>query len=229
MALIDGPRLPPSAGGAARQLVILAHGYGSNGDDLIGLAPHWARQLPHAAFVSPNAPEPVPGYPGGRQWFPLTRLDPAELANGVRRAAPALEAFVAAELARHALPASACALVGFSQGTMMSLAVGLAPRPEPLAAVVGFSGALVSPPAQGVGAPVLLIHGDADEVVPLDALLAAFTMLGAAGGRARFSIRPNLGHSIDEAGLALGGAFLADAFAGHFSGWSPPERLPASA
>src|SRR3712207_6906123 len=134
--MIDGPRLLPRSGAPA-QLVILAHGYGSNGDDLIGLAPYLARALPQAVFVSPHAPDGVPGYAGGYQWFPISRLDPVLMAQGVRGAAASLDGFIDPELARYGLPASACALVGFSQGTMMSLHVGLRRR-EPLAAILGF-------------------------------------------------------------------------------------------
>jgi phospholipase/carboxylesterase len=228
MLTLDGPRVPPASGGRPRQLVILAHGYGSNGEDLIGLAPYWARVLPEAAFVSPNAPEPVPGFPGGHQWFPITRLDPREMAAGAARAARFLDRFIDAELSRYGLAPSACALVGFSQGTMMSLHVGLR-RAEPLAAVVGFSGALVG--ADSLAAevksrpPVLLAHGDADDMVPVDALFAALDGLAAARTPARFHLTPGLGHSIAEDGLSLAGAFLRDAFAGRFGGWAPPCRL----
>ena len=128
--------------------MIFCHGYGSNGDDLIGLAPMLAKALPNTAFASPDAPQAVPGYPSGFQWFPISQLDPALMASGVRQAAGALDRFIDAELRRHELPARACALVGFSQGTMMALHVGLR-RPEPLAAIVGFSGLLTRPRAAG--------------------------------------------------------------------------------
>jgi phospholipase/carboxylesterase len=223
---IDGPRLPPARGGAPAKLVIFAHGYGSNGADLIGLGQYWRSLLPDAQFVSPNAPEPVPGFPGGFQWFPITRMDPAAMAAGARRAAATLDRFIDGELQRYRLPASACALVGFSQGTMMALHVGLR-RAEPLAAIVGYSGALVAPETLAGEVrsrpPVLLAHGDADDMVPVDALFAALDGLAAADVPARFHISPRLGHSIDEDGLALGGAFLTDAFAGRLSGWAAPE------
>ena len=226
---LDGPRRPPAAGGAPTSLVIFAHGYGSNGDDLISLAPVLARVLPHTAFVSPDAPEPVPGYPAGRQWFALTRLDPLLLAQGARAAAGSLDRFIDAELARHALPASACALVGFSQGTMMSLQVGLR-RLEPLAAVVGFSGALVAPERLAAEArsrpPVLLCHGDADEVVPVHALAAARDALASAGAGCRWRVSAGLPHSIDEAGLSAAARFLRDAFDGRLTGWEGPAPLP---
>jgi phospholipase/carboxylesterase len=220
--MIDGPRLPPRSG-KPKQLVILAHGYGSNGDDLIGLAPYLARALPEAVFVSPHAPEPVPGYPAGRQWFPIgNRIDPLLMAQGVRAAAPALERFLDQELKRYGLPASACALVGFSQGTMMALHVGLH-RFEPLAAIVGYSGLLADTATPTARPPVLLVHGDRDDVIPVGALLAATEGLGRAGVRTRWRISGGAGHTIAEDGLELGAAFLRDAFAGRLAGWAPPE------
>ena len=137
MPLLDGPRLPPAAGGAPRQLVVFLHGYGADGNDLIGLGREWAKLLPHAAFVSPHAPEPCAGAPMGRQWFNLTFREAGELVTGVKHAAPALEAFLDAELKRHNLGPRALALVGFSQGTMMALGVGLKrhPRPPPSSAI----------------------------------------------------------------------------------------------
>ncbi|MBE7219812.1 MAG: prolyl oligopeptidase family serine peptidase [Caulobacteraceae bacterium] len=232
MGPLDGPRRPPAAGGAPTSLVIFAHGYGSNGDDLIGLAPALARALPHTAFVSPDAPEAVPGYPAGRQWFALTRLDPLLLAQGARGASGVLDRFIDAELARHALPASACALVGFSQGAMMSLHVGLR-RAEPLAAVVGFSGALVAPerlPAEVASRPpVLLAHGDADQVVPVHALAAARDALAGAGVGCLWRVSPGLPHSIGQDGLAAAAGFLRDAFAGRLAGWRGPDALPSRA
>ena len=123
-AELDGPRLAPRSG-AAQQLVVLLHGYGADGNDLIEIGRAWQELLPHAAFVSPHAPEPCGQAPVGRQWFALTFRDPNERWVGVNKAAPMLERFLDTELARHKLPPSAFALVGFSQGTMMALHVGL--------------------------------------------------------------------------------------------------------
>ena len=227
MLRLDGPRMPPASGGKPKQLVILAHGYGSNGQDLIGLAPYFARLLPEAVFVSPNAPEPVPGYAGGFQWFPLSRLDPHLMAAGVKGAAPTLDAFMDQELRRYGLPASACALVGFSQGTMMSLHVGLR-RLEPLACVLGFSGVLTGAEALKAEVksrpPVLLVHGDRDEVIPVQALFVSADGLAAAGVPALWHISEGAGHTIAEDGLELGGRFLRDAFAGRLQGWAGPVR-----
>jgi len=139
--MLDGPRLPPSRA-PATHLVVLCHGYGSDGNDLIGLAPQWRALLPGAAFVSPNAPERCSISPTGYQWFPLSRLDPHETLKGAEGAAPQLNAFLDEELKRLNLSGNRLALVGFSQGTMMSLHVGLRRAPQP-AAIVGFSGMLV--------------------------------------------------------------------------------------
>lgn len=222
---LDGPRVPPSTGARARQLVIFAHGYGSNGADLIGLAPFLAQALPEAAFVSPNAPEPVPGYPGGYQWFGLSNLDPQRMAAGVAAATPTLDAFVDAELQRHQLPPSACALVGFSQGSMLSLHVGPRRR-EALGAVVAFSGLLAAPerlPADiRTRPPILLAHGDRDDVVPAQMLFAALGGLAAAGAPALWRLCPGQGHTIPEDALALAAEFLHDAFAGAFAAWTGP-------
>ncbi|HZD26319.1 MAG TPA: alpha/beta fold hydrolase, partial [Alphaproteobacteria bacterium] len=166
---IDGPRQPAAGGGSPRQLVVLLHGYGADGNDLIGLAPYLARLLPHAYFVAPNAPEPCGMAPTGYQWFPIGSFDEAERRRGVEAAAPLLDSFLDRELQRHGLDERSLALVGFSQGTMMSLHVGLR-RPRPVAGIVGFSGALVAPErlAEEVTAapPILLVHGDADDLLP---------------------------------------------------------------
>lgn len=225
MVGLSGPRMPPANGGKPSKLVIFAHGYGSNGEDLIGLAPYWTKLLPDAAFVSPNAPEPVPGYPSGYQWFSLGRPDPSAVAAGARGAASTLDHFIDAELARYQLEPRACALVGFSQGTMMSLHVGLR-RSEPLAAIVGFSGLL--PGAEALAReirsrpPILLVHGDRDPVIPVQSMLAAVDGLARASAPCVWEISRGAAHTITQEALDLGGRFLRDAFAGRFAGWAPP-------
>jgi phospholipase/carboxylesterase len=213
---IDGPRMPPAAGGKPSSLVILLHGYGSNGEDLISLAPYWAKALPNTQFVSPNAPEPVPMAPGGYQWFPISRLDPREVEMGVARAAGTLEKCIDRELDRYQIPPERLALVGFSQGTMMALHVGLR-RPR-LGAIVGFSGAL-----PGAGKlkeearskpPILLVHGDQDDMIPVTALFQAAEGLAAAEIGAQWHVSYGVPHSIGPDGLQLGGDFLRAALAG---------------
>jgi phospholipase/carboxylesterase len=215
MNTLDGPRLAPQRPPASH-LVVLCHGYGSDGQDLIGLAPHWRGLIPGAAFVSPNAPERCAMSPSGYQWFALSRIDPQETLRGAEAAAPKLEAFLDAELARLNLTGDRLALVGFSQGAMMSLHVGMRRKVMP-AAIVGFSGVLVGPetlPRLAKPPPVLLLHGDADTVVPPGALFMSATALGAAGVPVQWHLTKGLGHGIDPEGLALAGRFIADAFSG---------------
>jgi phospholipase/carboxylesterase len=152
----------------------------------------------------------------GYQWFPISRLDPGEYWAGVRQAGPVLDAFIDAELERHGLDYGQMALVGFSQGTMMSLHVGLRRERAP-AAILGYSGALGGPEhLEGqirVRPPVMLIHGDRDEVIPVEALHVATGALGAVDVNVQWHISQGIGHGIDGAGLALGGEFLRTAFA----------------
>ena len=214
---LDGPRLAPASGQAPKQLVVLLHGLGADGNDLISLAPYLAQVLPEAAFVSPNAPFPCDMAPFGRQWFSLQERTPEAMLGGIRMSAPILEGFLDAELETAELTAERLALVGFSQGTMMALHVGLR-REAALGAIVGFSGALLAPEllAEEIRSrpPVLLVHGAADEVVPAQALPAAVAALEANQVPVTQELRPGLGHSIDERGLQLAMSFLKEALAG---------------
>ena len=209
--MLDGPRLNPQSGGKPKSLVVFLHGYGADGNDLIGLGREWARALPDTAFVSPHAPELCAGTAMGRQWFSLTMRDPHEIARGVARARPALDEFLDAELARHGLDESACALVGFSQGTMMALHVG-PQRGRRLAGILGYSGLLADAAAlkaDGVQKPpVLLIHGDRDDLIPVTAVFAAAQGLAAAEIPVEWHISSGTPHGIGQDGLELGLAFL---------------------
>jgi phospholipase/carboxylesterase len=219
MADLDGPRLDPRSGNA-RQLVVFLHGYGADGNDLIDIGRAWAGLLPDAAFVSPHAPHACGQAPAGREWFPLTFRDPNERWTGVNAAAPQFNAFLDAELKRRNLPNSALALVGFSQGTMMALHTGLRRREAP-AAIVGYSGMLVIPedidPDKFAGEivsrpPVLLVHGDQDQLIPVEALMHAAQGLSALDVPVQWHISPGVAHGIDQEGLRHGGEFLARNF-----------------
>lgn len=222
MPELSGPSWGPASKGTPRQLVVLCHGVGADGYDLIDLAPGWSHALPDAVFVAPNAPEPYDGVPpgsefGGRQWFSLADRTPSVLQEGARRAAPALARFVDGHLERRGLARDACALVGFSQGAMMALYAGLRRTPPPRA-ILAYSGALLATPgpASEVAGkpPVLLVHGRDDEVVPFEHGPAAERGLRALGVPVETVWCEGLGHGIDDAGLSAGALFLQRAFAG---------------
>jgi phospholipase/carboxylesterase len=210
MALI-GPTLAP-AHGPATHLAVLVHGYGADGNDLIGLAEHWRGLLPTVAFAAPNAPTRVPGS-AGYQWFPISRIDPHEMQKGVEVAGPLLDDYLDAELTRLNLPPERLALAGFSQGTMLSLHVGLRRAVRP-AAIVGFSGMLAGPPPDDNIPPILLTHGDSDQVIPPQAMFLAASQLGVAGAAVQWHLARGMGHGIDPEGLAMAGQFLNLAFRG---------------
>ncbi len=220
MNILTGPSVGARAGGAARQLIVLLHGVGADGHDLIDLSAQWAAALPHAAFSSPNGPaayDMVP--PGvahhGRQWFSLADRTPSVLEAGVEAARTAVDAFIDAELARLGLAEDAYALMGFSQGAMTALHVGLR-RAVPPRAILAFSGALLAPDevAGFAGKPqVLLVHGIEDQVVPCTRSQAAEVALRACGISVQLLLVPGLGHAIDASSLSLGGLFLQRVFA----------------
>jgi phospholipase/carboxylesterase len=216
---IDGPRLEP-ASGQTKRLVVFLHGYGADGNDLIDIGRAWQGLLPDTAFVSPHAPEPCGQAPVGRQWFPLFTRAPNERWEGATKAAPILDRFLDAELTRRNLAPSALALVGFSQGTMMALQVGLRRATAP-AAIVGYSGLFVLPDKAAPDAvageiksrpPVLLVHGDQDELIPAQALFQSAQALAALEVPVEWHLSEGVGHGIDQEGLRHGGEFLARRF-----------------
>ena len=200
----------------ATSLVILVHGYGADGADLLGLADAMGPHMPGTAFVAPDAPERCVANPMGLQWFPVPWLDgsPPEAAEAsMARSVADLDAFVTERMAEEGVASGRAALLGFSQGTMMSLHV--APRrPEPLACVVGFSGRLLHAEALAGEAvsrpPVLLVHGDLDEVVPPSSMPEAAEALGEAGFEVFAHVSRGTAHGIAPDGLGVALAFLRE-------------------
>jgi len=223
--ILDGPRLNPKSDAVPKNLVILLHGYGADGDDLIALANYWQRDFPKTAFVAPHAPEPCELSPFGRQWFSLEKYDPdlqrrdpkaaatafEQMIGGAAKASLAVNQFLKAELERWNLSLKDVAFVGFSQGTMLSLYTGLR-EPEAPAGILGYSGALIGAASLSddikCHPPVCLVHGENDEMVPFAALAHAEHALKNAGISISTFPRPGLGHGIDEKGLEIGGQFL---------------------
>jgi phospholipase/carboxylesterase len=206
--IVNGSSLQPLSGGAPKQIVLLLHGYGSSGADLISLAPHWQQALPDALFLAPNAPQRMYS---GYQWWPLLAFTPQALASGATTAAPALNAFIDRKLDQYGLGDGDLALVGFSQGTMMALHVGLR-RERTVAGILGYSGMLTGAADLAhqkiTKPPVLLIHGSADPVVPVSALHAAEHALRRVGIDVTTHVSPGLGHTVDPVGMRLGAEFV---------------------
>jgi len=203
------------SGGPAKQLVVLLHGIGADGNDLMGLAPFYQTLLPDAFFIAPNAPFPCDMAPFGYQWFSLQNMQADTRLNGVRRAAPTLNAFIDAQLDRHGLTEKNTVVLGFSQGAMMGLHVGLR-RERPLAGLISHSGMLVGENLLETEIktrpPVLLTHGAIDEVLPVAALPIATAALKSSGVPVEAHEIPGLGHGIDEQTIRIDLRFLRDVF-----------------
>ena len=205
-----------SASGKTDSLVAFLHGYGADGADLLGLADHLSPHLPDAAFLAPDAPERCANNPLGRQWFPIPWLDGSseeEAVNSMRRSVEDLDAFLDAALEAEGVSPSRAVLFGFSQGTMMSLHV--APRRgEALAGVVGFSGRLLAPErlkSETVSRPpILLAHGDRDEMVPAQSMPEATEALQSAGFDVVTHVMIGQGHGISPDGLSVALAFIRE-------------------
>ncbi len=202
--------------GKAASMVIFLHGYGADGADLLGLADPLAQHMPDTVFHAPDAPEPCAGNPFGRQWFPIPWLDGSsedEARAGLLRAAEDLDAFLDARLSEAGMTADRLAVVGFSQGTMMALHV-LPRRAAPVAGLVAFSGRLIAPELLAGEArskpPVLLVHGDADPMVPFADMDAAGQALLTAGFETFGHVMKGTGHGIAPDGLSVALTFLRE-------------------
>ncbi|MHA6262081.1 alpha/beta hydrolase [Arenibacterium sp. CAU 1754] len=203
--------------GDTRSVVVFLHGYGANGADLLGLADPLGEHLPDTLFVAPDAPETIPGMPMGFQWFPIPWIDGSseeEAERGMRAAIDDLNAFLDALMVDEDVLPEQVVLFGFSQGTMMALHV--APRREDsVAGIVAFSGRLLSPEVLVdevvVRPPVLLVHGDADDVVPPQSLPEAAEALQTAGFEDVYAhIMKGTAHGIAPDGLSVALAFMRD-------------------
>ncbi|NMN57022.1 phospholipase/carboxylesterase [Xanthobacter sp. SG618] len=203
-----GPKIAALSCGKPVYLVVLLHAEGSCGQEVIDLALNWAPELPKADFLAAEAP--FPGSAGAR-WFPGEGFSPDTITAGLTASAPLLDAFLDEMLAARRLPGDHLALVGFSQGAMLALDVGLR-RAVPPAVIIAFGGAL--PEARDVSAPrtqppVVFIHGEDDAVVPLADMVATRDRLKALGLPAKSMRRPGLGHGVDDDGIIAAGSVLS--------------------
>ena len=203
-------RRPPAAGGKSRNLVVFLHGYGADGKDLIDLANPFAMAMPNASFISPDAPNPCAMSPSGREWFPID-----EIPTGAIKASESLLDLIQAEAQNLDLSFKEVILIGFSQGAMMSMQCLLINAYQ-FGAIIGYSGALRIENIEAANnqiikgkhvfadTPVLLVHGDQDEVVPFKSLMNSKNLLNQVGFDVKTLSRPNLGHGIDPEGISAG-------------------------
>lgn len=214
---LSGPRREPASGGVVKELIVMLHGLGANGQDLISLVPFFAQSLPNAAFVAPDAPFACDMGPG-LQWFSLQEREKSPMLAGMALVSPALECFIVDQLARDGLSFDRLVLMGFSQGGMMSLHMGRRLK-EKAAGLMSYSGMLIEPDDTGSDdrarlclhrPPVLLVHGAEDDIVPVAALPAAVTALETQGVEVRQQVIDGLGHAIDERGAQIGVDFCRD-------------------
>ena len=191
--------------GKAKHLIITVHGYGANADDLLGLASPIQSQFPDIAISAPNAPEKLDMVPGGYKWWDIEDRTPAIMYAGVSANADAMNAYIDEQMAEHGVDESNTVLLGFSQGTMLALHVGLR-RKKQLAGIIGFSGALIETPTEFPNhvqsrPPVLLVHGQADQMVAWQATMAAADILNANDIAVNTVIVPHVTHTIDPVGF----------------------------
>ena len=211
MVKLNGPMLAPRNGQPPRQLVVLLHGYGADGNDLIDLGRHWGGLFPEALFVAPNAPEVCAQNPMGFEWFPIgADRDPGWM-QGIAIAAPVVNEFLEDIWTQTGLGPRDTVLAGFSQGAMLALTVGTA-LAEPLRAILSFSGAFIASEAFAAGLaakpPVALMHGEDDTVLDAGFSRTAAAELQAAGFEVGLHLTPGLGHGISNEGLAFATSFV---------------------
>jgi len=209
---LSGPMLAPKTGKGTK-LMVLLHGYGSDGNDLIGLARYWQSALPEMLFVAPNGPEKCPMNPDGYQWFDLDMNREISRLTGSKKARPVLEKFLDQLWEQTGFDASQTILVGFSQGGMMALDVGLRLKKQPLG-IISFSGGLTGENDWEshikIKPPVCLVHGEGDDVVPVSLSINSKTRLEKIGIKIAMQIEPGLGHTISVEGLGFALAFMRE-------------------
>lgn len=207
---LSGPSFGPASGGKPDSLVVLIHGYGADGEDLLSLGRSWASLLPHTLFVAPHGPLVCEVNPSGNQWFGLTDWEPSRILKDIQGLTPELNRYIDDLLKTNGIPSNKLALVGFSQGSMIALHVALH-RPQ-CAGVVAYSGAFLHSPHELIIArpSVLLVHGTEDQVLPASGSQNAEEILKALGVPVQLSLLPDLSHGIDGRALGMGGAFLKE-------------------
>jgi phospholipase/carboxylesterase len=211
-AIAQGPKIAALSCGKPVFLVVLLHGPGADGQSIIDQALNWAPTMPKAEFLAAEAPFLRSGGASGKVWFDMTDLSADRMGAGVRAAAPMLDAFLDEVLAQRRLPDSHLALVGFSQGAMLALHVGVR-RPRQVGAIIAFSGAVYDTDNDLAGEirsrpPVLMIHGEADPIVPFATMTVSKELLKANGVPAKSMRRPGVGHEMDDDGIIAAGDFL---------------------
>jgi len=208
--MLEGPRLLPRSRGKTKKLVVLCHGYGSNGQDLLSLAHYWADLLPEVEFLAPNGPEVWETEASGYQWFSLKEFTPAYIRKGLKVAHLHLQTYLQEVMAERHLTPKDLALVGFSQGGMIALDMMFVIKE--LRGLICYSGGFFPPStfSQLESYPeVFLVHGDADPVVPYEVFLESQRKLKKMGIHSQTLTCSHLGHSINEEGIKAGGKFLA--------------------
>ncbi|WP_298558144.1 alpha/beta fold hydrolase [uncultured Aliiroseovarius sp.] len=205
-----------AASGTTKSVVVFLHGYGADGADLLGLADPLSEHMPDTTFIAPDAPEKCLGNPMGYQWFPIPWLDGSseeDSMRGVEMATADINAFLDQVLEDEGIEPSQLIVFGFSQGTMMSLRV-LPRRDEPIAGLVAFSGRMLEPDqfAENVVSklPILLVHGDQDDMVPPGHFSESGEVLQAAGFETYGFIMKGTGHGIAMDGLSVALSFMRD-------------------
>jgi phospholipase/carboxylesterase len=217
MTTFTAHSLPPASGLKPDSIVVLIHGYGANGKDLLALGDSWSDLLPNTLFIAPDGPDKSEVNPFGNQWFGLSDWDPAQkltkdhvsrMVREIQELTPSFNRYLDELLQTYGLPPEKLALVGFSQGAMLSLHIGLH---RPLCAgVIAYSGAFLEDIKEVKVAhpPVLLIHGADDQLLSPVFSQVAKGRLESLGVSVALTVLPDLGHGIDERGLSMGGAFL---------------------